>query len=1203
MAMNPRLLRPLASGAFSPKQIAGLALWLDAADSSTLYTTSEGPVAAVSSPLDIAGCVGWWDASDASTLTLDGSGNVEAWADKTSEGNDLTQATAANRPSVTAAAVNGLPAVTFDGSNDTLRTGAISLTQPFQYYLVFRFESAYTSGAPRIIDAGTQPSPGRAGEFFRQGANDARLYSGSTVVGSSVPAGQLEQFNLWSISSGGASDSFIRYKGGEYQVSTTAGTGAGSRITLGGDSNATASSHSNISVAELVLVSGALSAAERASLERYFAVKYGFDTVHAPATAASDPVGYWGDKSGNGRHATQTTANNRATYTTAGFGGKNCLTFDGSNASSRMVLGDLSAAFPTYGEVIIAYEAVSDTAYSLYTTKALQDALLFSGGHFIGTFVSTRFSPSPNAPKVPTNGSALVSMSSTGSTFVLRRNGTQDFSHTGSTFEAGTVHTLANRAEGEAGLAFNGKIGEVLLFNADMGNVNRAKVEGYLAWKWGLETQLPYDHPYARSFPGFGSQTTPSDSDTLTYLAAVKAADGTGVEVSVANAVDDFVKGCKSDGIWDAIKASCILAGARTLAGALVPLKGVAPTNNNFVSGDYNRETGLLGNVATKSLNSNRAGNADPQNSFHAAVYASTVASGGVRVYSGSGLNAAGAFNFFVDGGTAIIFRNRTSGLSSLAGGASATGLLGTSRGSSASYVSRAGGTSQTNTAASETPVSQNIFIYALNNSGASFHANARLAFYTIGESIDLALLDTRVSALIRALRPQAANADAQDWIDRVYANGGTVSTSTANAVSTFCDAIDAAGIRDRFYRMGIFAGSNLNAALVPLYRGPKRGDGRNLVTASQELSAAAWTKDSVSITADSLVAPDGTTTADVMTEDGTTNTHRVHQTVTATANTTLAVSCYVKRTSGTRNINLRAQAGADHMQATFDLSTGSATTAQGGTGSATSAVATADGDWWRLSLVGKPSTSTANPSLSIYLHNGSSTYYTGDASSAVAVWGVQVEYGTAATEYNGSLFGNATDTNVGPFVSGDYVETGATGGISNATRTKHLNTGFLTDTLSAGDRHLSAYARTWPNATYDDFIGSEGPAIIQNQFVLGYQNNADKVSFAFGSNTARISSEVISSGANWLGVESSLASGVLYRNGVSAATGTLTSASPPSASIFVFAFNRAATPAAADFFGGTLGSYSIGLSMTATQAADYNTAIQAFHTSLGRNV
>jgi hypothetical protein len=85
------------------------------------------------------------------------------------------------------------------------------------------------------------------------------------------------------------------------------------------------------------------------------------------------------------------------------------------------------------------------------------------------------------------------------------------------------------------------------------------------------------------------------------------------------------VIGCKQDGIWTAIKASCILAGARTLTGALVPLAGTAPTNFNFVDADYNRKTGLVGNGSNKYLNSNRAGNADPQNSFHHAVYGTTL--------------------------------------------------------------------------------------------------------------------------------------------------------------------------------------------------------------------------------------------------------------------------------------------------------------------------------------------------------------------------------------------------------------------------------------------------------------------------------------------------------------------------------------------------------------------------------------------------
>jgi len=64
-------------------------------------------------------------------------------------------------------------------------------------------------------------------------------------------------------------------------------------------------------------------------------------------------------------------------------------------------------------------------------------------------------------------------------------------------------------------------------------------------------------------------------------------------------------------------------------------------------------------------------------------------------------------------------------------------------------------------------------------------------------------------------------NADAADWINRVQANDGTVSTATANAVTNFCNSIDAAGIRDKFYRLNLFCGTGLNACLVPLYRGP----------------------------------------------------------------------------------------------------------------------------------------------------------------------------------------------------------------------------------------------------------------------------------------------------------------------------------------------------------------------------------------------
>jgi hypothetical protein len=76
-----------------------------------------------------------------------------------------------------------------------------------------------------------------------------------------------------------------------------------------------------------------------------------------------------------------------------------------------------------------------------------------------------------------------------------------------------------------------------------------------------------------------------------------------------------------------------------------------------------------------------------------------------------------------------------------------------------------------------------------------------------------------------RLLRPKASGShpEALAWRDAVVANSGTVSASTLAAVTTFCRRIDSAGIRDRFFRLNLFAGTGLPAALVPLFRGQSR--------------------------------------------------------------------------------------------------------------------------------------------------------------------------------------------------------------------------------------------------------------------------------------------------------------------------------------------------------------------------------------------
>jgi hypothetical protein len=245
------------------------------------------------------------------------------------------------------------------------------------------------------------------------------------------------------------------------------------------------------------------------------------------------------------------------------------------------------------------------------------------------------------------------------------------------------------------------------------------------------------------------------DEDAGNYIQAVETADAQALEPATRKAINNFVIGCKQDGIWTAIKASCILAGARTRLGALTPLVGTAPTSFNFVDGDYNRKTGLVGNGSTKYLDSNRNNNADPRDNAHVAVAVSTADSRWntltAMAYVGSS-NEAGTSRLAVGPyGGDIYLNNRAGSYTPGITGAS-TGFMGTSRSSSTGYDMRVLSANYSRVATSVAPGAQGTAVFAENTNGSIVsRVNARLAFYSIGESLDLALLDARVTDLINA--------------------------------------------------------------------------------------------------------------------------------------------------------------------------------------------------------------------------------------------------------------------------------------------------------------------------------------------------------------------------------------------------------------------------------------------------------------------
>jgi hypothetical protein len=237
------------------------------------------------------------------------------------------------------------------------------------------------------------------------------------------------------------------------------------------------------------------------------------------------------------------------------------------------------------------------------------------------------------------------------------------------------------------------------------------------------------------------------DPDAQSYITAVETVDGQALEAGVRTAINDFVVGCKADGIWTAIKASCILAGARTLNGALRPLVGAAPTNFNFVSGDYNRKTGLVGDAATKYLRTSYSMTAANLNNAHLYAYASQINFASLtNQHLIGGASPTELWFNGIAGATFFVYR-ANEGTGGVNMGTNAAGSYAWSRNSSALKTRLAAGNLSTSADASTGVAVGQVTVFARDG---GFNAGGhRIAVFTCGESLNLALLDARVTALI----------------------------------------------------------------------------------------------------------------------------------------------------------------------------------------------------------------------------------------------------------------------------------------------------------------------------------------------------------------------------------------------------------------------------------------------------------------------
>lgn len=210
----------------------------------------------------------WLDADDASTITLNGS-TVSQWRDKSGKNRDVSQPSPTKQPVYANNILNGLSALSFDGSDDSLFTNAatITLNQPVHRFIVCKFLTKTFNSV--VFDSNTQSNP----FFFYNGEKSpgGKWWWNAGSYGTSDVTSNHIHYNLYNNTA-----SYYSTDGATPSGPVTAGTNTLQGVRIGGLRAEFFSGYAFQGyVYEVLLVQGTLSDADRQKLEGYLAWKWG----------------------------------------------------------------------------------------------------------------------------------------------------------------------------------------------------------------------------------------------------------------------------------------------------------------------------------------------------------------------------------------------------------------------------------------------------------------------------------------------------------------------------------------------------------------------------------------------------------------------------------------------------------------------------------------------------------------------------------------------------------------------------------------------------------------------------------------------------------------------------------------------------------------------------------------------------------------
>lgn len=237
----------------------------------------------------------------------------------------------------------------------------------------------------------------------------------------------------------------------------------------------------------------------------------------ATITLNGSTVSQWSDKSGTNNHVSQATATLQPVYQSSGFNGKPCLDFDNiddflGNASVTNLsnTGDLffAAVFQmragagAYRPVVGHSNVTLTTAPSgspVLQRMGTTDAIGVHNTGVAAIFLKVDVT-AIDAPRIATYGRSGGTLGNGGAVTVTATGPSQptyltEAAQTWNTAPGESIK-IGGKQQPTATNPLDGVICEVIACNAKPDDATRQKVEGYLAWKWGLQTSLPIDHLY-----------------------------------------------------------------------------------------------------------------------------------------------------------------------------------------------------------------------------------------------------------------------------------------------------------------------------------------------------------------------------------------------------------------------------------------------------------------------------------------------------------------------------------------------------------------------------------------------------------------------------------------------------------------------------------------------------------------------------------